>query len=184
MKDFNIKSVDDSDSHFEGYASTFGNSDREGDVIERGAFDGTLAKTGTIPMLFNHNRDNVIGKLDISKDSKGLRVKGYFNLNDPQASKVYDLIKMGALSAMSIGFAVKDYEPIDPKRPFGSWRIKEADVVETSIVTVPANEQATIDSVKSLAMKDQEIEDIVSKSVRKALELDRKKNKLIEELQK
>ena len=51
---------------------------------------------------------------------------------------------------MSVGMAIKDYEPLDPDRPFGGWLIKQADVYEGSVVTIPANGEALIDNVKSL----------------------------------
>nr|WP_307955108.1 HK97 family phage prohead protease [Streptococcus uberis] len=57
---------------------------------------------------------------------------------------------MGALDSFSIGFIVKDYEAIDNKSIYSGMKIKEAELLETSIVTVPANPSATVSSVKSL----------------------------------
>ena len=163
-KSFEIKAVENSESgyHFSGYASTYGNSDRDGDIIEPGAFNGILNGTNksVVPMLYQHKLSEVIGKIELSLDSKGLIARGTFNLNDERAKNVYDLVKMGALDSMSIGFFVKDYEPIDPKRPFGAWKLKELDVVETSIVTVPANSQALISNIKSLMKDDVTLSDV------------------------
>ena len=145
-----LKTVDDNNGLFEGYLSTYGNADRVGDVIDKGAFDNSIQKKSTVPMLFNHDRNSVIGKMELSSDDKGLKIKGTFNLNDSLAQNVYDLLKMGALDSMSIGMGVIEYEPLDKSHPFGAWRIKSADVFEGSVVTVPANELATIDAVKEL----------------------------------
>lgn len=59
-------------------------------------------------------------------------------------------MKMGALDSFSIGFIVKDYETIDNKSMYSGVKIKEAELLETSIVTVPANPSATVSAVKSL----------------------------------
>jgi HK97 family phage prohead protease len=133
---------------FTGYLSTYGNADRDGDVIVEGAFDASVAERGTVPMLFNHDRNRVIGKLELSINTKGLFVKGTFNPDDPDAVKVYGLLKMGALDSMSVGMGVQDYTPIDPMRPFGGWNISKAAVYEGSVVTVPANAEALITEVK------------------------------------
>ena len=50
----------------------------------------------------------------------------------------------------------QNYEPIDAKNPYWQWNIKEAEVWEGSIVTIPANEQATIDKVKSINKETEE----------------------------
>lgn len=148
VKEFVVKSVDDESYKFEGYLSTFGNADRVGDVIEHGAFDDSLKKKATVPMLYNHKRDQVIGKMELSVNAVGLYVTGYLAENIQKAQEVYELLKFGALDSMSIGMRVNDYEPIDKADPWGAWLIKSADVLEGSVVTIPANEQAVVTSVK------------------------------------
>lgn len=188
-----VKSDETSDYHFSGYASTYGNADRELDVMVAGCFDNTVSKKTTIPMLYNHDRNQVIGKIDLSLDDSGLIAKGTFNLNDQKAQNVKDLVDMGALDSMSIGLLVKDYEPVDAQRPFGGWNIKDAEVVETSIVTVPANEQALITDVKSMdaemlkeafksALREHEQEKADIEAKAKALE--QKRAEALETLQK
>lgn len=158
-KVFHIKTVDDtseSSFHFEGYATTFGNTDLEGDIIEKGAFDDSIKRKSVVPLCFNHDRNKVYGKLELSIDEKGVISKGTFNTNDPDAAKVKDLLKMGALDSMSIGMYVDDYEPVDKERPFGGWHVKKAQIAEVSIVTVPANEEAKVSSVKGLNENERE----------------------------
>jgi HK97 family phage prohead protease len=151
-----IKALGDEEAKgsFEGYLSTYGNADRDGDVILLGAFAEGVAKTPTVPLCFNHDRNNVIGRLDLSDDGKGLKVKGTLNLGDPLAANIGALIHMGALSKMSVGMLIEDYEPQDPKRPFGAWNIKKALAVEGSVVTVPANELAAIEQHKAIDEKE------------------------------
>lgn len=61
-------------------------------------------------------------------------------------------MKMGALDNLSIGFFIKDYEPVDAKQPYGGWIFKEVEIFEISVVTVPANPQATVDNIKEFDM--------------------------------
>ncbi|HFU4203816.1 TPA: HK97 family phage prohead protease [Streptococcus suis] len=177
LKTFTIKSVsEEGDSvHFEGLASTFGNVDRHGDIMVAGCFDDSIRDKPTVPMCLNHDWNIVIGKMALSLNEEGLWVKGTFNLNDANAKNVYDLMKMGALDSFSIGFFIKDYDPIDTERPYGGWNIKKAEVFEVSVVTVPANPQATVERVKSA-----DVAIAVSTAVEKHLE----KASLISELEK
>ena len=61
-------------------------------------------------------------------------------------------MKMGALDSLSIGFFISDYEPVDAKQPYGGWIFKEVEIFEISVVTVPANPQATVDNIKGFDM--------------------------------
>ncbi|VKY83370.1 prophage LambdaSa2, protease [Streptococcus pneumoniae] len=154
LKTFVVKSVEEesADFHFEAYASTYGNTDRDGDVMAKGCFDNTLKTKAVVPMCLNHDRNRVTGKHELSVDEKGLRTRSTFNLSDPEAKKTYDLMKMGALDSLSIGFFINDYEPVDAKQPYGGWIFKEVEIFEISVVTVPANPQATIDNIKGFDM--------------------------------
>ena len=59
LKTFVIKSVEDesADFHFEAYASTYDNVDRDGDVMTNGCFDNTLKSKAVVPMCLNHDRN-------------------------------------------------------------------------------------------------------------------------------
>nr|WP_307955107.1 HK97 family phage prohead protease [Streptococcus uberis] len=69
---------EDSDYHFEGYGSTYGNVDRDGDIMEKGCFDKSLKARKSIPMCLNHDWNTVLGRFDLETDEKGLLVKGFF----------------------------------------------------------------------------------------------------------
>ena len=71
---FEIKSIDSSDDFFtfKGYASTFGNVDLGNDIIEKGAFQETLAKNAGLPILWQHSMQEPIGKsTTLYEDEKG-----------------------------------------------------------------------------------------------------------------
>lgn len=144
-KEFKVKAVENEEFMFEGYLSTFDNEDRHGDVIAPGAFSESIKEEATVPMLFNHDRNTVIGYMELSEDPKGLKAKGYLNSEIQKAKEIYSLLKQGALKKMSIGMRVKEYSVLDNY----AWKITNADVLEGSVVTIPANAQATISSVKS-----------------------------------
>ena len=135
---------------FEGYGSVFGNKDLGNDVIERGAFLKSLKrrKPQNVKLLYQHKSDMPIGVFDeIREDEHGLVVKGRLALKTQAGAEAYELLKMGALDGLSIGFRVNPKEVSYDKR--GNKRIiKEVDLMEVSLVTFPMNPQATVRSVK------------------------------------
>ena len=135
---------------FEGYGSVFGNKDLGNDVIEAGAFTKSLKrrKPQSVKLLYQHKSDMPIGVFgEIKEDEHGLVVKGRLALKTQAGAEAYELLKMGALDGLSIGFRVNPKEVSYDKR--GNKRIiKEVDLMEVSLVTFPMNPQATVRSVK------------------------------------
>lgn len=139
---------------FEGYASTFGNVDLGGDVVEPGAFIESVVKAKkdrrVIPMLWQHDRHEPIGVwTSIAEDAKGLFVKGKLLIDeDPLAKRAYAHLKAGSIGGMSIGYRTIPGETVvDEKRP-SVMRLKKVDLREMSLVTMPMNTQARVTSVK------------------------------------
>jgi hypothetical protein len=135
---------------FEGYGSVFGNKDLGNDVIEKGAFAKSLRrrKAKGVKLLYQHKSDMPIGVFDeIKEDEHGLVVKGRLALKTQAGAEAYELLKMGALDGLSIGFRVNPKEVSYDKRG-GKRIIKEVDLMEVSLVTFPMNPQATVRSVK------------------------------------
>lgn len=138
-----------SDREFEGHGAIFGNVDLGGDIITRGAFKGSLAmhrSRGTAPaMLWMHDPHKVLGRWDsIAEDDRGLKVKGTL-ADTPLGNEVRELLKMKAVSGMSIGFRTLDRDFDDE----GHRIIKEVDLWEVSVVTMAMNPLAKVVSVKS-----------------------------------
>lgn len=137
----------------EGYASVFGGPpDLTGDIMLPGAFGPSLAKhrrEGTSPlMLWGHDAFSPpIGVWEeMAEDGKGLRVKGYVDIDDPMGGRVYRALKRGSMKGLSIGYETKVAET-DPKRP-GVRLLKEVDLWEVSPVNFPAERRASVDTVK------------------------------------
>lgn len=130
---------------FEGYGSVFGNTDLGGDVIAPGAFSKSLKRyrrEKSLPLMFwAHDPAQVPGMwTEMSEDSRGLYVKGV--LADTQlGNEVRTLLGMKAVRGLSIGFSVppKGLEYDDEVRV-----IKEAELWEVSVVSLPMNPRAQI----------------------------------------
>jgi HK97 family phage prohead protease len=133
-----------------GYASTK-DTDRVGDVIPPDAWTkGGLDNFKKNPIiLFNHKYDQPIGRAtEIEIDERGLKLSAVISKKVPQ----YDLIKDGILSTFSVGFLVKDAEYDNDKDGF---IIKDAELLETSVVSVPCNQDATFSLAKSFDNNDE-----------------------------
>ena len=142
---------DEGRGEFTGYASVFGNKDLGNDVIEAGAFTKSLRRKGAkkIKMLYQHDTKEPIGVFDqVKEDGSGLYVKGRLALGTQKGKEVYELMKMGAIDGLSVGYRVdsKGYEYDKRKR---TRRLKEVDLMEISAVTFPMNPSARIQAVKS-----------------------------------
>ncbi|SLN62357.1 Phage capsid family protein [Roseovarius litorisediminis] len=125
-----------------GIAWPFGTPDRVGDVIEKGAFTAP----DTLPMLFAHDQNQVVGVWDqISESSEGLTVKGRLLVEDVErAREVRAMIRSKAVSGLSIGFVTKS-----AKRHAKGRTISAAQLHEISIVAIPCHPGAQITSLKS-----------------------------------
>jgi len=137
---------------FSGYGSVFGVEDSYEDIVMPGAFTRSLAEhaaDGTKPlMLWQHNPDQPIGiYTKMAEDEKGLFVEGKLALGTQAGKEAHELLKMGALSGLSIGFSTRKYE-VDKET--GIRRLLDVKLWEVSPVSFPANDRARIDSVKGL----------------------------------
>lgn len=150
---FDIKALDDSEEkgEFSGYGSIFGNKDLGNDVVVEGAFAKSIGKKGAkaVKMLYQHRADEPIGVFDeIIEDRRGLKVKGRLAMGTQRGREVYELMKMGAIDGLSIGYRVdpKGYDYDDKgKRRY----LKSVDLMEISAVTFPMNPKARVSAVKT-----------------------------------
>lgn len=150
------------DGTFEGYASRFGNTDSYRDIVVPGAFKATLASTppNRVRMLWQHDTHQPIGVWkSMAEDSKGLAASGKLLLNTTMGRNAYEFIKEGAVDGLSIGFRVpQGGADWDAKRNIRT--LKQIDLMEVSVVTFPANDQATISAVKTIReMSKREMEE-------------------------
>lgn len=173
--DIEIKAEDISDTgKIIGYASTFGGKpDSYGDIMEEGCFSETIMKNGRngngIAMLWQHDAKNPIGIWEsLQQTGKGLKVVGQLALNIQQAKDILELVKIGAVKGLSIGFdfprdKFRKIEPdcVEYDEKTQIRKIKRVELWEISLVTFPANINANITQVKSIienAQNERELE--------------------------
>lgn len=147
---FQIKAVSD-DGHFSGYASVFDVVDGDYDVVLKGAFseslDAWVAKKSLPALLWQHRQAEPIGVYTkMAEDSVGLYVEGKLALKTVKGAEAYELMKMGAVTGLSIGFVSRD-DSYD--RVTGVRTLKKVDLWEVSVVTFPANDASRVNGVKA-----------------------------------
>ena len=143
---FKIKAVSE-DGLFSGYGSVFGVIDSYKEVVAPGAFSESLSQR-TPALLWQHRSGEPIGVYSaLREDQTGLYVEGKLALKTSRGAEAYELLKMGAISGLSIGFVTRD-DSYD--RVTGIRTLKKVDLWEVSLVTFPANDAARISGVKSI----------------------------------
>jgi HK97 family phage prohead protease len=150
----------DSQGRIEGYASRFGETDRGGDVVVKGAYSETLARGRKPKMLWQHMPFAPIGVWeDASEDDTGLYVRGRILDTVEKGREARALIEAGALDGMSIG-----YRTIEADRaPDGSRLLKRLDLWEVSLVTFPMLQSARVDAIKAVDMTPREMERLLTR---------------------
>ena len=107
-------------------------------------------------MLDNHKSDRVAGeitRLETVRDN--LEIDARLNLNIGYSRDLYEIAKqIGGLN-FSVGFLLQDFEIVDAKnsRRGETLIVKQGELVEVSIVTFPAQPEATMSIVKSASQK-------------------------------
>ena len=143
---FKIKAVSE-DGLFSGYGSVFGVVDSYKEVVTQGAFADSLL--GRMPaLLWQHRSGEPIGVYtSVKEDNIGLHVEGKLALKTARGAEAYELLKMGALNGLSIGFITREdsYDKVS-----GIRTLKKVDLWEVSLVTFPANDASRISSVKAV----------------------------------
>ena len=97
-------------------------------------------------VLFNHDRDKVVGKIDRAWIEEG---RGYAEITfdaDDASEKIYQKVQGGTLKGVSVGYMVEDWEEVMPNKQSADGRFtgpcsiaKKWAPFEVSIVSVPAD---------------------------------------------
>ena len=144
-----------------GFANT-ADRDRVGDVVLPSAFEKSLPEYLENPvMLFQHNWDKVIGKCIVAKvvdegDTQGLYIEAEISAA-ADVSDVRTKINEGTLKTFSIG-----YNEVDAEFDEGSGCnvVKELELLEISVVTIPCNPKAKFTAeVQEEKKEDKSIQD-------------------------
>lgn len=147
---FQVKELG-ANGYVSGYASVFGEVDAQREVVAKGAFRRTLAemtKTGRSPaMLWMHDLRQPIGIWEqVREDARGLVVEGQLAIKTQGGADAYELLRMGAVTGLSIGYRTVASRMEDKTR---TRVLLDVDLFEISLVTIPANSAARITQVKT-----------------------------------
>ena len=145
-----VKSVDDEQRIIAGIASTV-TADRYDDIMEPAGAEFVLP----MPFLWQHSHSQPIGEViaaeikdgSIEVQIKIAKIDEEGKLKD-RIEEAWQSIKTGLVKGLSIGFRGKEVAEIA-----GTWGLHfiKWEWYELSAVTVPANADCTITSIKSLA---------------------------------
>lgn len=147
---FQIKAMDDAERVIEGVATT-PTPDRYGDVVLSEGAKFTLP----LPALWQHDSGQPVGqvtKAKVTEDS----ITATIELLKPDADMppslveslnyAWQLTKRGLVRGLSIGFRPLDYVIVPDEYTF---EFREWEWLELSLVTIPANTDATIQTVRN-----------------------------------
>ena len=144
-----VKAVDPDKRVISGIATT-PEPDRDGDIIEPLG----VAFTNPLPLLLFHDAKKPVGFATFSKPTKtGIAFEATIpTIDEPgtlkdRVDEAWQTVKAGLVSGVSIGFRAIEYAYIEAS---GGMHFLQTEVMELSLVTVPANASATIRTIKSL----------------------------------
>lgn len=141
-----IKAVNEDKREITGIASS-PEMDRDGDIIDPRGAKFKLP----IPLLWQHDHKQPIGQVtEANITDKGIEIKAnLIKIDSPtqlsaRLEEAWQSIKTGLVKGLSIGFKPLEYVFIESGVRFSAW-----EWYELSAVTIPANADANIQTVKS-----------------------------------
>jgi HK97 family phage prohead protease len=145
-----VKAVDEQTRKISGVAST-PTPDRMGDIIEPSG--AKFPKE--IPLLLHHRKETPVGTARLKKRDNGIDFEAELPIIDEpgpvkdEVDRAWISIVHKLIKGVSIGFRVVD-DAVELVKETGGLRFLKTEILELSLVTVPANQQATLSMVKSL----------------------------------
>lgn len=93
-------------------------------------------------LLFNHNRDKVIGKVVKAeiKDKRGVAIVQFDD--DPESDIYFNKVKSGSLRGVSVGYVIYEYKQTPANKSASgrtTYTVTKWEPLEISIVSVPAD---------------------------------------------
>jgi HK97 family phage prohead protease len=151
--DYEVKDASEK-GRFSGYGSVFGVIDSYDEIVAPGAFAASLAdlkaKKRALPVLWQHRTGEPIGDWDMDtlvEDARGLKGEAQLWLDDAPYARVANKgLQTRAITGLSIGYYVRESN-FDQKTRVRT--LTRLDLVEISLVTNPANDEARVDAIKS-----------------------------------
>lgn len=163
-QDYAIK---DNIATFKVIASKSGVLTSHGIAFKKDAYKQSIEKLKSdnkremLPMLFNHNDNDIIGGFPVSSIQEvgdDLLMTAEINLDVASAKEKYALIQQGVMTDLSVGVTVDPQHMVSQKN--GTMMIEQvSDLLEVSLVTWGANEKAVItqfsnEQISKFTMRD------------------------------
>ncbi len=153
-------------------------ADRYGDVINQSGWNLDAYRSNPI-VLLNHNANALpIGRGEVKVEDGQLLIDVIFDKDDELAQRVERKARNGFMNAVSVGFnpieqlsraeLPKDH-PAYVERGGGNY-FNKSELLEVSIVTIPANSEATTMSAKNIDRLS--IRDLVVEELKHILEVE------------
>ena len=144
--------IPDNAIYIEGYANTTA-KDRVQDVVAAWNWSepilSSYMKNGFGTLLFMHDHDKPVGKiLEVEGRNDGLFVRGFVSKSWKDAW----MVEEGLIKGFSIGYMI-DWINSRYDAQADTYYLAIKELLEISIVTIPANQDSLISSIKSLIPK-------------------------------
>ncbi len=170
-----IQAIQKNDGTVRFVAST-GSTDRYGDIIDQDGWQLDAYRRNPVVLLNHQTNQLPIGKGLVEVVDGNLMIDVEFDETDELAQKVSHKARNGFMHAVSVGFnpveAISRSELPEEHRAYskhGGNLFTKAELLEVSIVTIPANSEATTMSQKKLGIRAM-IREIIAQEIRAAFE--------------
>ena len=162
------------------FVASTANPDRYGDVVDQKGWDLRAYNRNPV-VLFNHNPSQMpIGKGKAYVENEQLMLEVEFDQKDEMAKTIEQKVRDGYINAVSVGFQpsktiARSSLPAD--HPYygksGSY-FQSSELLEVSIVTIPANNEATLSKhlSREIGLADVARSLIINKHIISVQELD------------
>jgi len=140
-----FKSVDADEMKVSGVVGSDDSVDRHGDKINPKGWDLTNFKKNPVIMLNHDYSQFPIGKaVNVKRSKNSLVFDIQFSKTLPLAQEAFGLVKEGIMKAWSVGFLVKEWATAGSE-----YTIDSMELLELSLVGIPANPNALLNSLNA-----------------------------------
>jgi len=155
--------------------------DRYGDVINQRGWDLSAYNRNPV-VLFNHQAGTLpIGKGSVKIDNDQLMIDIEFDQEDELAQRIESKARNGYMNAVSVGFnPIESSNRSELPKDHPAYSIKsgqyfnKSELLEVSMVTIPANSEATTMAAKNIQQIDRiTLRHLITQELKHILEVER-----------
>lgn len=144
--------ADGEEGRFRAVVSVFGNVDRGGDRMVKGAFARTLKERGLPPVYWNHawTLGPIGHTISAEETDKGLEIEGQFDLEsgDPLVKRIHNGMRNGSVKEFSFAFETRDSKSVTEDGE-EVRELTDVELFEVGPVTVGMNPETELLEVAS-----------------------------------